>query len=94
MTLEALHKIFSESNGICTDTRKLVKGKMFFALRGDSFNGNQYAHEAIARGCSYAIIDDPKLNLNDQIIKVGDVLLTLQNLAQYHPRQGQRTIDG
>jgi len=57
---------------------------MFFALKGDNFNGNEYAEQAIETGAAYAIIDESKYNTSDKTILVEDVLKTLQELASYH----------
>ena len=58
MNIEHLHGLFIASDGISTDTRKLVPNTLFFALKGDHFNGNQFAAKALAEGCSYAIVDE------------------------------------
>ncbi len=79
-----LYKIFSESSGICTDSRKAGKDQLFFALKGENFNGNLYARSAIDKGCSYAIIDDPYYQAGPQFILVPDCLRALQELAKTH----------
>ncbi|GAA0724388.1 UDP-N-acetylmuramoyl-tripeptide--D-alanyl-D-alanine ligase [Aquimarina litoralis] len=84
MNISNIHQLFLESSGICTDTRKIVKNNLFFALKGANFNGNEYAEEAIKQGASYAIIDDKQYHTSDQFIVVNDVLETLQHLATYH----------
>jgi len=83
MKLKELHQIFLKSNGICTDTRQIKQNEIFFALKGENFNGNKYAEEAIQKGAFKAIIDE---NLDDMSnkIKVDDALQTLQNLASFH----------
>ena len=87
MNLRQIHQIFINSSGICTDTRKVVKNALFFALKGDNFNGNQYAKIAIDNGCSYAIVDEKEFVKNDKCILVESVLKTLQDLANYHRKQ-------
>lgn len=87
MKIEDLHKLFLESDGISTDTRKLKSNSLFFALKGDNFNGNEFAAQAISEGCSYAIIDEKEFALSDRFILVESVLKTLQNLANFHRRQ-------
>lgn len=67
-----------------TDTRKLKKGEIFFALSGPNFNANQFALPALKEGASYAIVDEDINPVDERIIKVQDVLATLQELAQYH----------
>ena len=83
MSITELYKIYLENPVICTDTRSIVKDSIFFALKGENFNGNKYAKKAILDGCKYAIIDDIKYKCNKCII-VTDVKKTLQNLAKIH----------
>lgn len=84
MKIEALHQLFLDCHSVCTDTRKLMNGDLFFALKGENFNGNAYAAKAISLGARYAIIDDEAYHTGDKTILVDDVLATLQNLATYH----------
>ena len=56
-----LHQLFMESAGVCTDTRKIVKDSLFFALKGASFNGNDFALQALEQGAKYAVVDNPAL---------------------------------
>ena len=58
MILAKLHELFLDSEGVCTDTRKLKTKQLFFALKGDNFNGNKYAEQALHAGAAYAIIDE------------------------------------
>ena len=87
MTIEDLYGIFKECRSISTDSRKLVPGSIFFALRGENFNGNSYALEALNASCPYAIVDDPTLPENDRLLFFPDVLDTLQKLARFHREQ-------
>ncbi len=87
MTITNLYSLFKKHPFICTDSRESIQGSFFFALKGDKFNGNQYALEAIQNGCSYAIIDEETYNTHQNIILVDDVLATLQELAAYHRKQ-------
>lgn len=87
MQLENLHKIFLQSNGICTDTRKIKFNSIFFALRGKKFNGNKFADQALLNGCSFCVVDEKKYVSNEKIILVDDVLLCLQNLASFHRKK-------
>jgi UDP-N-acetylmuramoyl-tripeptide--D-alanyl-D-alanine ligase len=87
MDLQVLHKHFIESAGICTDSRKLTKNQMFFALSGPNFNGNQFANQAIEQGAKLAIIDDIKYKVNDNCFLVPDVLECIQQLALFHRQQ-------
>ncbi|HRC32684.1 MAG TPA: UDP-N-acetylmuramoyl-tripeptide--D-alanyl-D-alanine ligase [Bacteroidia bacterium] len=80
-----LHSIFLQCNQkITTDTRKIVAGGIFFALKGDNFNGNSFAIEAVNAGAAYCVVDE-NINTNDErILYVDDVLKELQNLATFH----------
>ena len=84
MKIEQLYQLYSKNNKIDTDTRSIRKGSLFFALKGENFNGNNFAHEALSNGAVYAIVDETISNQSDRIIKVDDVLKTLQKLALYH----------
>lgn len=87
MTIAEIHKLFLESEGVSTDTRNLIPNTIFFALKGDNFNGNEFAEKAIEGGCSYSIIDEAAYNAHPQTILVNSVLQTLQDLANYHRKQ-------
>ncbi|MFX0557557.1 UDP-N-acetylmuramoyl-tripeptide--D-alanyl-D-alanine ligase [Maribacter sp. CXY002] len=89
MTIEELHGIFLKNPYICTDTRKINKGDIFFALKGDHFNGNEYAQTALSKGASYVIIDDEKYVINERTIVVDNALETLQKLSNYHRRHSK-----
>lgn len=91
MNIEEIYKIFIEHPKVCTDTRQVVKGSIFFALKGENFNGNKYCEDAIAKGCEWAVSDEKK---GDRIIKVDDVLKTLQDLAQFHRRKMKAKVIG
>ncbi len=84
MTISQIHKLFLKNNSICTDTRKIKPNDIFFALKGENFNGNEYATKALELGAMYSIIDEPKFNTSKKHILVEDALKTLQDLAQYH----------
>jgi len=84
MKTEQLYRIFKEeSTGVSTDSRTIKKGQLFFALWGQNFNGNKYAAEALDKGASYAVIDDPVYE-NDKTILVDDCLIELMALAAHH----------
>ncbi len=87
MNITNLYSLFQKYPFICTDSRKIIKNSIFFSLKGDNFNGNQYALKAIKDGCSYAIIDEEIYNINQNTILVDNVLATLQDLAKYHRKQ-------
>jgi len=86
MTIENLHTLFLKHQLIDTDTRKIRRNSLFFALKGDNFNGNKFANEALNKGASYAIIDEAEYN-GDHTILVENVLNTLQQLANFHRKQ-------
>lgn len=87
MHISKLHQLFVNSKGICTDTRKIEKGTIFFALKGDNFNGNKYAQQALSDGCVYAVVDEKEFAINDKCVVVESVLKTLQDLANFHRKQ-------
>src|ERR1700712_712600 len=87
MTIEALYGIYLNNPSIQTDTRKIIKGGIFFALKGASFNGNHYAKKAIDEGAAYAVIDEENYTIKDKTILVENVLETLQHLARHHRKQ-------
>ena len=86
-SIETLYKHFLQSMSVCTDTRKIQKGDIFFALKGDNFNGNLFALKALEAGASLAVVDE-EINSNDErLFKVDNVLATLQALAKHHRQQ-------
>jgi UDP-N-acetylmuramoyl-tripeptide--D-alanyl-D-alanine ligase len=87
MSPEQLYSIFKQYPLICTDTRKITQGCLFFALKGPNFNANAFAEEALNKGAAYAIIDDSAYQVNDQCILVDDALKMLQDLAKHHRLQ-------
>ncbi|CAM4185152.1 UDP-N-acetylmuramoyl-tripeptide--D-alanyl-D-alanine ligase [Gillisia hiemivivida] len=84
MNIETLHQLFLESKGVATDTRAIKTNQLFFALRGDNFNGNLFAEKALSKGAGYAIIDEELNKPNDRYILVENVLETLQKLSTFH----------
>jgi UDP-N-acetylmuramoyl-tripeptide--D-alanyl-D-alanine ligase len=88
ISTEELYSVYLEANQrICTDTRKLEKGSLFFALKGANFNANEFAKKAINEGCVLAVVDDEKYATEPGIVLVKDVLIALQQLANHHRRQ-------
>ena len=86
-TLETLYSRFLECSGVCTDTRNVVEGGLFIALKGPNFNANAFAKEAVEKGSKYAVVDDPAYALDDRYLLVEDGLRSLQLLATHHRRQ-------
>ena len=84
-TPEQLYSIFLKNRTISTDSRQIMPGCLFFALKGDNFDGNRFAKGAIEAGASYAVIDDEKYDSTNTIL-VDNVLETLQQLARKHRR--------
>ncbi|MGZ3866357.1 MAG: UDP-N-acetylmuramoyl-tripeptide--D-alanyl-D-alanine ligase [Bacteroidia bacterium] len=85
MDIKALHEIFLNcGQKITTDTRKIVEGSVYFALKGENFNGNTFAADALAKGCAYVVVDEKEQVKSDKYILVDDVLATLQKLANHH----------
>jgi UDP-N-acetylmuramoyl-tripeptide--D-alanyl-D-alanine ligase len=82
--LDDLYRMFLQHPVVCTDSRSVPAGSIFFALRGENFNGNLYAKRAINAGAAYAVVDDPSLNGKNRFLLVADVLTTLQLLASKH----------
>lgn len=94
MHISELYKIFLQSTGICTDTRNIEKGNLFFALKGPNFNANKLAKEAIKKGAIAAIIDEGEFDEGENFILVNDGLTTLQELANHHRKQFNIPIIG
>ena len=90
LSTEQLYSKFLECTGVSTDTRRITPDCLFVALKGDNFNGNTFAEQALASGARYALVDDPDVAHRDQMtgsghcLLVPDSLLALQNLARHH----------
>ena len=84
MKIEKLHHLFLKFNGVSTDTRSIAHGALFFALKGENFNGNNFAKKALDSGASYCVIDEQQPLSNERFILVKNVLKTLQKLANFH----------
>jgi UDP-N-acetylmuramoyl-tripeptide--D-alanyl-D-alanine ligase len=86
LSIPELHKLFLTSSGVSTDSRLDTRNKIFIALSGPNFNGNQYASNALEKGALLAIVDDMSFATNDRFLVVQDSLKCLQNLARFHRR--------
>ena len=84
MDINKLHEIFLTHPVICTDTRKIEKDCIFFALKGSNFDGNTFALDAIKEGAAFSIVDNTNFSNHKNCILVDNVLLTLQQLANFH----------
>ena len=85
--IEELYKYFLLNPSITTDSRNIKKGDIFFALKGESFNGNKYAPSALEMGASLCVVDEKECAISDKYFLVEDVLYALQLLANHHRRQ-------
>ena len=95
MDIKNLHNKFLECNStLDIDSRSIRNGSMFFAIKGENFDGNKFANEALEKGSKIAIIDsgDVNFNNNNNIIKVDDSLKTLQDLALFHRKSVKSKI--
>lgn len=87
MDIQQLYQIYQQHPVITTDSRDCPQGSIFFALKGESFDGNKFAASAIEKGCAYAVIDNAEYKKDDRFILVDDVLQTFKDLAREHRRQ-------
>ncbi|HRO44644.1 UDP-N-acetylmuramoyl-tripeptide--D-alanyl-D-alanine ligase [Agriterribacter sp.] len=87
MQIDELYQLFLQYPSVQTDTRKLQKGDIFFALKGPNFNGNLFAKQALGSGAAYVIADEAPGFEDTRIMLTDDVLATLQQLAGYHRRR-------
>src|ERR1019366_10756047 len=87
MQIEEIYKIYKQYPSIQTDTRKLKKDDLFFALKGPNFNGNLFAEKAFEKGASYVFADEKISFIHDRIIHVDNTLEVLQQLAKFHRKQ-------
>lgn len=93
-TLETLYAAFLKSRSVSIDSRKIEKGCLFFALKGDNTDGNKFAHKALEAGAAFAVVDDPEIPEKEGVIKVENSLATLQELAKMHRRKLNAKIIG
>lgn len=87
MQIDVLYQEFQLSSGICTDTRAIKDNCIFFALKGERFNGNTFAAEALKAGARLVVIDEEEFHESKKMMLVDNVLLTLQKLANHHRKQ-------
>ena len=87
MSIPEIYKLFTSCNGVTTDTRTLKGGEMFFALKGENFDGNEYAMKALETGAAYAVVNEDSAVANSddtRLLRVKDTLVALQELARWH----------
>ena len=95
MDTKKLYSLFKSSTGVSIDTRNLTTGQIFFSLRGENFDGNDFTFDALDKGASHCIINDEKIaDENDKIIYVKDPLKALQELSNYHRSQFDTKVIG
>jgi UDP-N-acetylmuramoyl-tripeptide--D-alanyl-D-alanine ligase len=87
MNTELLYQKYLQTRAISTDTRRITPGSIFFALKGDNFDGNTFAAKALEAGAAWAVIDNDTFKADDRFLVVDDVLGALQELARYHRAQ-------
>ena len=87
MDINELYEIYLRHPVICTDSRNIEKGSIFFSLNGANFNGNSFSEKALESGAAFAIIDEEFYKKDDRYILVNNVLETLQKIAAYHRKQ-------
>jgi UDP-N-acetylmuramoyl-tripeptide--D-alanyl-D-alanine ligase len=86
-TIESLYSLYLENPIVTTDSRNCPKNSIFIALKGENFNGNSFASQALDLGCSYAVVDEPEAVTDERILLVENCLKTLQELAAHHRKQ-------
>jgi len=92
--IQQLYQKYLDSSGVSTDTRKINLNSFFFSLKGDNFDGNKFAGEALAAGAKYVVVDNPEVVKDDKFLLVEDVLTALQELATYHRKKLRIPIFG
>lgn len=87
MEIASIYKTFEACASVSTDTRKINKGDMYFALKGENFDGNKFVKQAFKNGAKCCVVDDKTAVINDNCLLVNNVLTTLQNLGTYHRKE-------
>ena len=93
-TTAKLYQAFQKASGVTTDSRQVKPGQIFFALKGEHFDGNAYADQALVKGASLVVVDDPDLSGREHHFFVDDSLVALQSLARHHRKQLSATFIG
>ncbi|MBO4282897.1 MAG: UDP-N-acetylmuramoyl-tripeptide--D-alanyl-D-alanine ligase [Bacteroidales bacterium] len=94
MNINELYALYLQHPEVCTDTRQIRDGVLFFALKGERFDGNAFAAEALAKGAAYAVVDDSRYATDARCLLVDSVLQTLQELAHHHRMQWKIPVVG
>jgi UDP-N-acetylmuramoyl-tripeptide--D-alanyl-D-alanine ligase len=87
--MKELYSIFRDCSAVCTDSRNIIPDSIFFALRGENFDGNQFVKQSLDKGCAFAVSDSDDNKGIDGCIIVENVLKTLQDLANYHRQESR-----
>jgi UDP-N-acetylmuramoyl-tripeptide--D-alanyl-D-alanine ligase len=87
MTIDLIYSKYLECSSISTDTRQISQNCLFFALKGENFNGNKFADDALTKGAKYVVVDEKEYATTPSHILVEDALTTLQELAKHHRKQ-------
>ena len=95
MDIQNLYSLFQSSKGVSIDSRSIKKDEIYFSIKGQNFDGNSFAFDALDKGAKFSIVDDPKLkNQNDKIIFVENSLKELQNLSKYNRSKSDVKVIG
>ena len=92
--INELYDLFLKHRKVSTDSRQIDRGSLFFALKGEHFDGNKFAEEALEKGAAYAIVDDPNVAVKPGVLLTGNVLETLQELAILHRKHIKMPVIG
>jgi UDP-N-acetylmuramoyl-tripeptide--D-alanyl-D-alanine ligase len=87
MNVEQIYQVYLQSRTVTTDSRNITPGCLFFAFKGEKFDGNAFAPQALAQGAALCVISDGRYRVDDRCVVVPDVLATLQALAKHHRQQ-------
>ncbi|HYG17660.1 MAG TPA: UDP-N-acetylmuramoyl-tripeptide--D-alanyl-D-alanine ligase, partial [Ohtaekwangia sp.] len=87
MNIESLYEKYRETGKVSTDTRQILPGSVFFALKGERFNANEFAAQALEQGARYAVVDEQQYAGDPRVVLVDNALETLQQLARHHRAQ-------
>jgi len=87
-----LYELFKKYPVVTTDSRNIPANSIFFALKGQNFDGNKFASDSLEKGAAYAVVDNPEYVTDNRIVLVDDVLTSLQSLANFHRKQLGTTV--
>ena len=92
--MEQLYKTFLDSKGVSIDSRSIEKGQIYFAIKGDRFDGHQFVDEVLEKGAVAVVVHDEKYLRDDKTILVSDTVKSLQDLAHHHRKQFNTPVLG